>query len=191
MAKDVLRGIFSLGPVRLEISRRLLCLQAGALPAGERGGGAAPPLRLHAFWGRAQAVHRSQVSRERRCAGDSGSQHAVEAHGLLCQPRHCELSMGSRAPYKRALAQGSKQSPALPPSLSQRCLSDTPRLASLPRSRFALEEGVLALARLLTRFEFSLDPEHHSPGQPLDLAAGVTLIPRGGIWLQVEQRNAG
>ncbi|GAB4822567.1 hypothetical protein N2152v2_009613 [Parachlorella kessleri] len=53
--------------------------------------------------------------------------------------------------------------------------------------RFALEEGVLALARLVHRFEFSLDLEHHKG--PLDLITGITLLPKGGIWLRVRRRG--
>ena len=53
--------------------------------------------------------------------------------------------------------------------------------------RFALEEAVLALARLTQRFSFSLDPEHHSG--PLDLISGITISPKGGIWLRVQPRS--
>ena len=49
-----------------------------------------------------------------------------------------------------------------------------------------MEEGVLALARLVHRFEFSLDQEHHVG--PLDLITGITLVPKGGIWLRVRRR---
>lgn len=53
--------------------------------------------------------------------------------------------------------------------------------------RFAQEEGVLCLARLLRRFELRLDPQRHSG--PLDLRTSVTIVPQGGIWLQVSSRK--
>ncbi|KAL4428351.1 hypothetical protein ABPG75_002440 [Micractinium tetrahymenae] len=53
--------------------------------------------------------------------------------------------------------------------------------------RFALEEGVLCLARLLRRFELRLDPQRHSG--PLDLRTSVTMVPLGGIWLRVSSRQ--
>ncbi|KAL4420261.1 hypothetical protein ABPG77_003440 [Micractinium sp. CCAP 211/92] len=53
--------------------------------------------------------------------------------------------------------------------------------------RFAQEEGVLCLARLLRRFDLQLDPERHTG--PLDLHTSVTIVPQGGIWLRVSSRE--
>ncbi|GAB4820987.1 hypothetical protein N2152v2_008033 [Parachlorella kessleri] len=52
---------------------------------------------------------------------------------------------------------------------------------------FANEEGTLALARLVDEFEFELDTEHHQG--PLDLFMGITLNPKGGIWLKAAERG--
>ncbi|EFN55197.1 hypothetical protein CHLNCDRAFT_134405 [Chlorella variabilis] len=54
--------------------------------------------------------------------------------------------------------------------------------------RFALEEGVLCLARIFQRFELRLDAERHTG--PLDLRSSVTLAPPKGIWLKVHGREA-
>lgn len=54
-----------------------------------------------------------------------------------------------------------------------------------PPRRFALQEAVLALARLCQRFEFSLDRERHPEGKELRLVSAATLQPKGGIWLRV------
>ncbi|EFN54612.1 hypothetical protein CHLNCDRAFT_135119 [Chlorella variabilis] len=53
--------------------------------------------------------------------------------------------------------------------------------------RFALEEGVLCLARIFQRFELRLDAERHTG--PLDLRSSVTLAPPKGIWLKVHGRE--
>jgi thromboxane-A synthase len=55
--------------------------------------------------------------------------------------------------------------------------------------RLATEEGVLVLARLLARFEFSLDGERHAG--PLDVRSAITMAPRDGIWLRARERGAG
>ncbi len=50
-----------------------------------------------------------------------------------------------------------------------------------------MQEGVLALVRLLQRFSFELSPEHHSG--PLVLHSAITLTPKDGIWVRVHRRN--
>ncbi|KAL4858882.1 Cytochrome P450 3A12 [Chlorella vulgaris] len=55
--------------------------------------------------------------------------------------------------------------------------------------RFAMEEGVLCLARIFQRFEIRLDTERHQ--RPLDLRSSVTLNPEGGIWIRVTERKQG
>lgn len=63
----------------------------------------------------------------------------------------------------------------------------TPAPSGLWR-RFAMEEGVLALARLVCAFDIALDPAHHPAGRPLELTTGLTMNPTGGIWVQLRPR---
>lgn len=55
--------------------------------------------------------------------------------------------------------------------------------------KLAMEEGVLALVRLYQHFTFSLDPAKHAPDTPLPLQSGVTISPKGGIWMIAKHRR--
>ena len=55
--------------------------------------------------------------------------------------------------------------------------------------KFAMEEGIMTLVRLLQRFSFSLDSTKHG-GKRLLHNCLITYTPRDGIWLNVEPRNA-
>ena len=50
-----------------------------------------------------------------------------------------------------------------------------------------MEEGVLALARLVSTYKLSLDPERHAG--PLQLSSALTVTPQGGIWLRLQRRG--
>ena len=54
--------------------------------------------------------------------------------------------------------------------------------------KFAMEEGVLAIVRLLQHFSFSLDAARHS--KRLLHNSLITFSPRDGIWLNVKPRTA-
>ncbi|KAL0052923.1 hypothetical protein WJX82_009946 [Trebouxia sp. C0006] len=53
--------------------------------------------------------------------------------------------------------------------------------------KFAMEEGVLTLVRLLQHFSFSLDAAKHG-GKRLQHNSLITYSPRDGIWLDIEPR---
>jgi cytochrome P450 len=54
--------------------------------------------------------------------------------------------------------------------------------------KFAMEEGVLTLVRLLQNFSFSLDAAKHG-GKRLQHNSLITYSPRHGIWLNIEPRT--
>lgn len=54
--------------------------------------------------------------------------------------------------------------------------------------KFALEEAVIALVQLFRTLTFKLDPKRHPvPGQ-LELQSGITLAPKGGVWVTSHAR---
>ena len=56
--------------------------------------------------------------------------------------------------------------------------------------KFALEEAVIALARLHRSFTFVLDPERHPEGpHALELSTGITLSVKGGLWVRPVLRS--
>ena len=54
--------------------------------------------------------------------------------------------------------------------------------------KFAMEEGVITLVRLMQQFSFSLDPIKHGKHRLLHNCL-ITYTPRDGIWLDVEPRS--
>lgn len=54
--------------------------------------------------------------------------------------------------------------------------------------RFATMEGVVALVRLYQQFTFSVNQEKHG-NKPLEQQSLITLMPKGGIWLNVHARH--
>ncbi|KAA6428951.1 MAG: cytochrome P450 [Trebouxia sp. A1-2] len=54
--------------------------------------------------------------------------------------------------------------------------------------KFATMEGVLALVRLYQRFTFTLNDQKHG-GKPLEHESLITLMPKGGVWLNVHSRS--
>ena len=56
--------------------------------------------------------------------------------------------------------------------------------------RFAMEEALLTLVMLHQKFYFTLDAAHHPPGSQLQYLSAITLMPRGGIWLQAHARGS-
>ncbi len=53
--------------------------------------------------------------------------------------------------------------------------------------RLAMIEGILALARLIEKFELSLDARMHSG--PLDMNSRITMVPVGGVWIKAVPRK--
>ena len=51
-----------------------------------------------------------------------------------------------------------------------------------------MEEGIIALVRLLQRFTFYLDAAKHG-GKRLQHNSLITYSPRGGIWLNIKPRS--
>ncbi|DBA91062.1 TPA: hypothetical protein ACH3X2_004165 [Trebouxia sp. C0005] len=54
--------------------------------------------------------------------------------------------------------------------------------------KFATMEGVLTLVRLYQRFTFTLNDQKHG-GKPLEHESLITLMPKGGVWLNVHSRS--
>lgn len=54
--------------------------------------------------------------------------------------------------------------------------------------RFATMEGILALVRLYQKFTFTLNEKKHG-GRPLEYESLITLMPKGGVWLDVHPRQ--
>lgn len=54
--------------------------------------------------------------------------------------------------------------------------------------KFAMEEGIITLVRLMQNFNFSLDATKHG-GRRLLHNCLITYTPRDGIWLNVEPRS--
>lgn len=56
--------------------------------------------------------------------------------------------------------------------------------------KFALEEAVITLAQLHRHFTFQLDDSKHPGGaQSLELATGITLSVKGGLWVRPVPRK--
>ena len=56
--------------------------------------------------------------------------------------------------------------------------------------KFAMEEAQLTLISLYRNFRFALDDTKMTPlGKELEIAAGVVLKPKHGIWVKVEPRT--
>lgn len=53
--------------------------------------------------------------------------------------------------------------------------------------KLAMEEGMLALAKIMQRFDLELDAEKHTG--PLKVMAGITLVPVDGIWIKFKSRG--
>jgi cytochrome P450 len=53
--------------------------------------------------------------------------------------------------------------------------------------RLAMMEAILALARLIEKFEFSLDTRMHNGA--LDMSSRITMVPVGGIWIKAVPRK--
>lgn len=53
--------------------------------------------------------------------------------------------------------------------------------------KLAMEEGILALAKVMQRFDLELDLEKHQG--PLEVLAGITLVPKDGVWVQFYPRR--
>lgn len=52
--------------------------------------------------------------------------------------------------------------------------------------RFAVDEAALAIASFIRKYKYSLDPEKHPADSKLQFHCGLTVIPKGGVWIKLD-----
>ena len=61
------------------------------------------------------------------------------------------------------------------------------RLCDICSFKMAMEEGVIMLIRMYQKFVFTLSDVNH-PGGSLKLQMGLTISPKGGLWVKATAR---